>query len=56
MKKLGYFAFALTVFAGAAALSGTPLIDEARADCTSIWATCSESDVNELDRELSSDE
>lgn len=52
MKKFIYATMALAVFAGAAVVSDVALIDEARAECTSTWAGCSESEVSELQREL----
>lgn len=54
MKKLAYGTLALAIFAGAAVVSDVRLINEARAECTSIWASCSESEVSELSSELES--
>ena len=52
MKKLTYAALSLAIFAGAAIVSEVPLVEEARAECSSIWASCSESETSELQSEL----
>ena len=52
MKNLTYAAIGLVIFAGAVGVSNVRVVNEAHADCTSIWATCSESDTSELSAEL----
>ncbi len=52
MKKFTYATLALAIFAGAAIVSEVPLVEEARAECSSIWASCSESETSELQSEL----
>ena len=55
MNKLLKIVFSIAIFSGAAVVSDLNVIEDARAEGTSIWATGSESEVSELDRELSSE-
>lgn len=55
MKKISHLIIGLAIFAGAAGVSEVRLVDEARAECTDIHGTCSETEWSELDRELSAD-
>ena len=52
MKNALYITLGLAIFAGAVGVSDVRLVDEARAECSSVWATCSESETTELQREL----
>lgn len=51
-KKLTYAALAALVFGGAVTVSEAPVIEKAHAECGSIWAGCSESEVSETQTEL----
>ena len=54
MKKIVYLSLGFVIFGGALTLSEVDIISEARAECGSIWSTCSETEVTTLESELES--